>query len=84
MLALMAGSCIPSLFPLYTNEDLITDDRIVGTWDAGDGGIWVIERLDYSPSSDFFSSDWSDTISSNISSISFTVMSRPPRPATNS
>jgi hypothetical protein len=60
MLALLAGSCIPSLFPLYTEEDLVTDDRLVGTWDAGGGGTWVIERLDYTPSSDFFNSDWSD------------------------
>ena len=76
MLALMAGSCIPSLFPLYTNEDLITDDRIVGTWDAGDGGIWVIERLDYSPSSDFFSSDWSDTKEKNTYRLVVTEIDR--------
>ena len=76
MLALMAGSCIPSLFPLYTNEDLITDDRIVGTWDAGDGGIWVIERLDYSPSSDFFSSDWSDTKEKNTYKLVVTEIDR--------
>jgi hypothetical protein len=59
MLALLAGSCIPSLFPLYTDEDLVTDDRIVGDWDTGEGGTWVIERLDYTPTSDFFSRDWS-------------------------
>jgi len=65
MLALMAGSCIPSLFPLYTDEDLVTDDRIVGAWDAGGGGTWIIERLDYRPTSDFFSSDWSETEKNN-------------------
>ncbi len=39
MLALLAGSCIPSLFPLYTEKDLVTDDRIVGTWATGDDGF---------------------------------------------
>ena len=61
MLALLAGSCIPSLFPLYTDKDLVVDDRIVGTWGAGEMGTWVIERLDYKPSTDLFSSDWSDS-----------------------
>jgi hypothetical protein len=65
MLAMLAGSCIPSLFPLYTDEDLVCDDRIVGTWGAGEMGTWVIERLDYTPNTDFFSSDWSETEKNN-------------------
>ena len=72
MLALLAGSCIPSLFPLYTEEDLVTDDRIVGTWDTGEGSIWVIERLDYTPTTDFFSSDWSDAKENNTYKLSIT------------
>lgn len=60
ILAVLATSCIPSLFPLYTEEDLVTDDRLVGTWDNGDDGIWVFERLDYTPNTDFFSDDWTD------------------------
>jgi hypothetical protein len=60
MLAMLAGSCIPSLFPLYTQEDLVTDDRIVGTWNAGGNNIWVIDRLDYNPKSDFMNPDWTD------------------------
>jgi hypothetical protein len=60
LITALATSCIPSLFPLYTDEDLVTDDRIVGTWDAGDDGIWIFERLDFTPSNDFFSPDWSD------------------------
>ena len=60
MLAALATSCIPSLFPLYTIEDLVTDDRIVGTWDTGENGLWVIERLDYTPNNDFFSPNWSE------------------------
>lgn len=31
-LAVLAVSCIPSLHPLYTEKDLKTDDRLVGTW----------------------------------------------------
>ncbi len=65
MLALLAGSCIPSLFPLYTEKDLVTDDRIVGTWEAGEMGTWVIERLYYKPLIDIFSSDWSDAKENN-------------------
>ncbi len=72
MLALLAGSCIPSLFPLYTEEDLVTDDRIIGTWDTGEGSIWVIERLDYTPTTDFFSSDWSETEKNNTYKLSIT------------
>ncbi|MCK4855986.1 MAG: hypothetical protein KAT31_17020, partial [Bacteroidales bacterium] len=60
MLAALATSCIPSLFPLYNEEDLVTDDRIVGTWDAGENDTWVIERLDYTPSNVFFGSEWSE------------------------
>lgn len=65
MLALMASSCIPSLFPLYTEKDLVTDDRIIGTWEAGEMGTWVIERLYYKPLIDIFSSDWSDAKENN-------------------
>jgi hypothetical protein len=60
VLALLAGSCIPSLFPLYTEKDLVTDDRLVGTWATEDEGYWTIERLDYTPNSNFFSTDWSE------------------------
>ncbi len=65
MLALLAGSCIPSLFPLYTEKDLVTDDRIVGTWEAGEMGTWVIERLYNKPLIDIFGSDWSDAKENN-------------------
>ncbi len=46
-LAILAGSCIPSLFPLYTQDDLLYDERLEGTWEDGDNGIWIIERLEY-------------------------------------
>jgi hypothetical protein len=54
------SSCIPSLFPVYTVDDLVTDDRLVGTWDAGEYGTCVVERLDYNPHHDFLSPDWTD------------------------
>ncbi len=59
MLTALAGSCIPSLFPLYTEKDLVTDERLEGTWDGGDNGIWVIERLDRTPDKGLFNPDWS-------------------------
>ena len=47
LILLTIHSCIPSLFPLYTQEDLITDDRIEGVWRVEESGnIWTIERLD--------------------------------------
>lgn len=60
LLVALANACIPSLFPLYTQEDLVTDDRLVGTWDGGESGIWTFERLDYTTNTDFFSPDWSE------------------------
>jgi hypothetical protein len=60
VLALLAGSCIPSLFPLYTEKDLISDDRVEGTWDGGENGIWIIEKLEYHPDASFMSPKWTE------------------------
>jgi hypothetical protein len=60
VLALLAGSCIPSLFPLYTEKDLIEDDRVVGTWDGGENGIWIIEKLEHHPDASFLEPDWTE------------------------
>jgi hypothetical protein len=59
LLAILANACIPSLFPLYTEKDLVTDDRLVGTWNGGENGTWTFERLDYTPNTGLFSPDWS-------------------------
>jgi hypothetical protein len=61
-LALLAGSCIPSLFPLYTEDDIIFDSRIEGIWDAGIGyiGIWTIERLEHHSGFDFMNPSWTE------------------------
>ena len=59
-LAILAGSCIPSLFPLYTQDDLLYDERLVGTWDSGDNGVWIIESLEYHPDRAFFDPTWTE------------------------
>ena len=32
LLSLLVSSCIPSLFPLYKNRDLKTNDQLLGQW----------------------------------------------------
>ena len=48
ILMILVNACIPSLHPLYTEEDLILDNRIVGTWvsdeSTEDESIWKIEK----------------------------------------
>ncbi len=46
LLAILAASCIPSLFPLYTRDDLVCDDRIEGNWSQGDN-LWTIEKPEH-------------------------------------
>lgn len=51
VLALLVSSCIlSSLFPLYTEKDLRTDDRIVGKWliieEDRQNDYWIIEKVD--------------------------------------
>jgi len=62
ILAILASSCIPSLFPLYTREDIVYDDRIEGAWDGGFDqlGIWTVEKLEYHPKRSFFDPDWTE------------------------
>ena len=37
LLSTLFTQCVPSLHPLYTESDLITDDRIIGEWSEGGG-----------------------------------------------
>jgi len=60
VLMLLAGSCIPSLFPLYTKDDIVLDDRIIGSWDGGGNGIWTIEKQEYHPKAAFMSPTWTE------------------------
>jgi len=48
-LLLLAAGCfaVPSLHPLYTQEDLIFDESLIGTWVGGgeeNPGRWVFEK----------------------------------------
>ena len=49
---LFVAACIPSLNPLYTEADLITDPALIGTWeDKETGETWTFsscEKLKYS------------------------------------
>lgn len=45
-LIVLAG-CIPSLNPIYTSDDLVFDQAIVGEWTAAQGGSnWVFTKQD--------------------------------------
>ena len=52
LFVVFALACVPSLNPLYTEADLITDPKMVGTWVDGETGeSWTIsnpEKLKYS------------------------------------
>ena len=44
VLAALIG-CVPSWNPLYTEKDLVFDDKLLGTWkDSDDKETWVFER----------------------------------------
>ncbi len=45
LLALMLGGCvIQSLYPLYTDETLIFEEKLVGKWVEDDGTVWKFEK----------------------------------------
>lgn len=33
---MLTSACIPSLFPLYSDADVVTDSRLIGTWSPPD------------------------------------------------
>ena len=39
-------SCIPSLYPLYRDKDLLLDERLEGRYDAEDEDYWEFRHLD--------------------------------------
>lgn len=46
-LLLMIASCVPSLHPLYTADDLVHDPALVGRFGDEDGSeVWTFERVD--------------------------------------
>ena len=68
IMGMLVSSCVlSSLFPLYTEKDLRTDDGLIGKWQVGEenGGkdYWVIEKLDTINKSEGFPgtpSEWSE------------------------
>ena len=45
-LALLLAGCVPSLHPLYTEEDLVYDSALVGTWIEAEGeDTWTFLKL---------------------------------------
>jgi len=45
LVVLLAG-CVPSLHPLYTEEDLVYDSALVGTWTGAEGeDTWTFRKL---------------------------------------
>jgi len=53
LLVFFIGSCVPSLHPLYTPEDLIFEQKLLGAWMDDDSVVWEFEK--YTPSTTFFS-----------------------------
>jgi hypothetical protein len=45
--AILLAACIPSVYPFYTDKDVIVDQRLFGTWQeekSNDPEIWKFER----------------------------------------
>ena len=51
---LLIQSCIPSLHPLYTSDDLVFDTRLIGEWMDSDSILWKFEKFE--PSNSIFPS----------------------------
>jgi hypothetical protein len=49
-------SCIPSLYPLYRDKDLLIDYKLEGLYETGENEYWKIRRLD--PDFEKLSGDW--------------------------
>ena len=53
-ICLFITSCIPSLHPIFTEENRITDDRLIGFWvDSEDGMFNKTKRLEALVKSEF-------------------------------
>ncbi len=51
---LLIQSCIPSLHPLYTSDDLVFDTQLIGEWMDSDSILWKFEKFE--PSNSIFPS----------------------------
>jgi hypothetical protein len=45
LLALLVAGCVPSLQPLFTDRDLVFDERLLGAWVEGEES-WTFEKRD--------------------------------------
>lgn len=45
-LGILLTQCVPSIHPLYTEKDLVIDDRIIGKWWEGtnEGEYWIFKK----------------------------------------
>ncbi len=50
-------SCIPSLYPLYREKDLLLDEKLEGTFNSGENEYWKIRHLDSGETGDL-QGDW--------------------------
>ncbi len=44
-IAAIVVSCIPSLYPLYREKDLLVNEKLVGTFNTGENEYWEIRHL---------------------------------------
>jgi hypothetical protein len=42
-LAVVLGGCVPSLHPLYTDKDVVFEEKLLGSWEDGES-IWKFDR----------------------------------------
>jgi len=43
LVVILAG-CVPSIHPLYTDEDLLLDPALQGSWEDDGGDVWLFEQ----------------------------------------
>ena len=55
-LAGIVVSCIPTLYPLYRDKDLLIDNKLEGLFETGENEYWKIRRLD--PDFEKLTGDW--------------------------
>ncbi|MBC8481239.1 MAG: hypothetical protein H8D47_01055 [Planctomycetes bacterium] len=55
LLLIVVGGCVPSLHPLYTEKDIIFEEKLLGTWKSDDPDwVWEFEKGDEENSYDLF------------------------------
>ena len=43
VLAVIAGGCLPSLYPLYTDQTVVFEEKLIGKWSSDDGN-WCFSQ----------------------------------------